>query len=185
MNEATKLFDQLGVEDALFQKRSNGASWSELIHGIESKVRDQIAGSANMAEMVRVTVEAAGTGNAEFDVYFNGVMRDLKIYAQRYSALVSRRNGREGVIKNAEEYTEYISLGLEFVSLNEEMVVVIPDTLFNMQEHHHNAMEVLRKRESDQAVTGDSDVTETPNDTSNVETTESSQSVVSGDSSSD
>lgn len=161
-NVATQIQAQLGVEDALFRKNSNNASWAELANGIEIKVRDQIAGSANLAEQVRLTVEAAGVSNPEFDVFYNGVMRDLKIYSQRWSALASRRDGRTDVIKNADEYTEYVSLGIELVSLSEEMAVVVPDTLFNMQEHHHHALEVLRKRQEEQStdVVTDVDVKE-------------------------
>jgi hypothetical protein len=145
-NAATQIQAQLGVDNALFRKQSNNASWSELANGVEAKVRDQIAGSTNLAEQIRIVVDMAGTSNGEFQTFYTGVMRDLKIYAQRWSALASRRNGRLGVIQDPAEYTDYLSLGLEFVSLSEEMAIVVPDTLFNLQEHHHFALETLRKR---------------------------------------
>lgn len=161
MNEATAILNHLGVEDAMFRKESKGANWNELIYGIEARIRDQIAGSSGMAEQVRIAMQIAELQHPEFNVYYSSVMRDLKVYAERYAALVQRRAGRTGVIQNAAEYTEYISLGVEFVSMSEEMAVVIPDTLVNMQEFHNEAMEIIRKRdEQDPSVISDVEVKE-------------------------
>lgn len=157
-NAAMQIQSQLGVDNAMFRKQSNNASWAELAGGVEAKTRDQIFGSTNMAEQIFQVVKLAGTTNPEFETFYNGVMRDLKIYAERWAALRDRRAGRMGVIQNPEEYTDYVALGLEFVSLSEEMSIVVPDTLFNMQEHHHYALEVLRKQAEAQSPVSDAEV---------------------------
>lgn len=146
-NIAQQLHQQMGVEDALFRKRVQGGNWDELANGFENNLQQQIAESANLTKLAVDTVTEAGTGNAEFFTLANGNMRDLKNFADRYAGLVRRRDGRTGPTKSSEEYTDYMSIGLELTSLSEELQVVVGATLFNLTESHNHALEVLRERE--------------------------------------
>lgn len=149
-NAAQQIHQNLGVEDALFRKKVQGGDWDELANGFENNLRNQIAESANLANLAVKTVNQAGTGNPEFYTLANGTMRDLKNFADRFGALVRRRDGRTGPTKNAEEYTDYMSIGLELTSLSEELQVVVGHTLFTLTDAHNHALEVLRQRDAEE-----------------------------------
>lgn len=146
-NTAQQLHQKLGVDNALFMKQVQGGNWDELANGLEGSIRHQIAESANLVAMAEATVKAAGTGNAEFYTLANGTLRDLKRFTDLFNVLVQRRAGRTGPTRSSEEYTEYLSIGLELTTLTEELQVVVGHTLFTMSDAHGNALEILRARE--------------------------------------
>lgn len=164
-NTAQKIHEALGVENALFRKKVHGGNWDELANGFENNLRNQIAESANLAAMAVEAVNKAGTGNPEFYTLANGTMRDLQNFADRFGALVRRRDGRTGPTKSAEEYTDYMSIGLELTSLSEELQVVVGHTLFSLTEAHSNALEVLRERAEEENKNEDSSDKETDDQT--------------------
>ena len=80
-------------------------------------------------------------------------MRDLHNFADRFSGLVRRRDGRVGPTRSPEEYTDYMAIGLEMTSLSEELQVVVGHTLFSLTEAHNNALETLRERDEADSTT--------------------------------
>lgn len=150
-NAAQQMHQQLGVNDALFMKNVQGGDWDEIINGFEANLRSQIGESANLAKMAYDTVTAAGTMTPEFSTLASGVLRDLKIYSERFGMLVLRRNGRTGRTRSSEEYTEYMAIGLEMSNLSEELRLVVGDVMFNLNDGYTNALEVLRAREAEAA----------------------------------
>lgn len=154
-NEAQKINQQLGVDDAVFMKGVTGGDWDELANGFEENLRRQIASSADFCVQTMQATREAGTMNTETGTLINGTMRDLNIYASRLNALISRRDSRHGRTRTSAEYTEYMAIGLELSTLREELQTVISNNLFNLTEAHDQALTILRQRAEEEKAQSD------------------------------
>ena len=160
-NVAQQIQDNLGVNNALFQKNLKGAgSWDELANGMEVNLQTQIASAADLTKQTWDLVHSEGMQNAEFVALSKGIMRDLQNCATQYGNLVARRDGRVGVTKSPEEHTEYLSIGLELTSLSEEMTTVVGHAMVGMTEFHNAALDKARARIAEQDTVTDVEVKE-------------------------
>lgn len=151
-NVAVQLQDHLGVQDALFNKNlKGGANWDEFANGLEIDIRNQIANSSQMCAESHQLVVSEGLDNPEFLALCNGIMRDLQTFADRLMVQISKRNNRTGPTKNASDYTDYFSIGMELTSLAEDIQVVVAHSLIGVTEYTHQAMEKIKQREEQKA----------------------------------
>lgn len=135
--------DQL--RDAQFRKDVKGASWDEL-HQMADGIRDQLAKLSFMLVEINHDVEAAGTRNAEYTALSNGTMRDLDTMASEFANLYAKHEHRTGKARDGADYTEYMSIGMNYSDLNSNVQQVIGNATFALVEHRNNALEVLRQR---------------------------------------
>lgn len=150
-NLAQQIHTNLGVDDAAFTKQLKGTqSWGELAI-IEDKVRDQIAASATMTRDVMHLCSSEGVVTPELRALTQGVMRDLKEFADRLAVQMAKRNGRTNAVNGPNEYTDYISVGLELSSLSESLQVVVGATLMELTEFQQLANDKIRAREAAEA----------------------------------
>lgn len=144
-NAAQQLRSNLGIE-----KKD---SWDEIRDMLEVQTVNVIHDTSINVTRIAAEVEAMGTLPAElqeeFSILKHGVMRDLKTYADRYAALYDRRNGRTGFTTDTSDYTDYILIGTEHVSLFQEIGSVIPVGLSNLMEHYQVAYDIYQSQRPD------------------------------------
>lgn len=134
-NAAQQLRSNLGIE-----KKDN---WDDIRDMLETQTVRVIHDTSLNVTQIAEEVKNLGTLPAdlaeEFDVLVKGTMRDLQGYANRYAALYERRAGRTGFTTDSADYTDYILLGAEHVSLFQELGSVLPVGLSNLMEHYEIA----------------------------------------------
>lgn len=147
-NAAQQIHSNLGVDDAAFTKQLKGnQSWGELVI-MEDQIRRRIADASTFTYQLNTLVHAEGVADIEFAETVNGIMRDLQVFADRLNVQISKRNGRVNPVNGPDEYTEYISVGLELTSLLESMQIVVAPTLLELVEYQHRANEKIAAREA-------------------------------------
>lgn len=147
-NAATQIHDALGVGDALFQKQLKGdADWSELANTMEPNLKQMLVNVGQHCVNVTHLVASENLATPEFLNLSHGIMRDLQHTADTLNVLVDRRGGRTGPTKSAEEYTDYMTIGLEMSSAAEQLQTVVTHAMFSLTEYEHEAMERRRIRE--------------------------------------
>lgn len=157
-NIAQQIHKQLGVDEAAFKKQVKGdVSWDDFANGLEPSLRDLIANVAVFTNNTIQLVESQGVGNAEFFALSRGTMRDCKGYADRLNQLISRRGDRTGPTKNSNDYTDYISIGVELTNMTEEIQTVSTTSMISMTEFEQAALDKIREAEA-AAAAADQDV---------------------------
>lgn len=125
---------------------ATGGNWNDLALRQEDRIAEIIRDTSNTAMEVHQAVKQAGTANPEYDQLSLGFMRDLDEFSRQHVVLVNRRAGRTGQTRDNNDYTDYITIGVESQQLIETMSAVLPLGIAGLQEHHQNAIEVLEAR---------------------------------------
>lgn len=123
-----------------------GGNWNDLERRIEPRIRSIIAETTMNAQAVQHAVVLAGTENPEYKQMALGFARDLDDFTRQFCVLVDRRAGRTGQTKDSDDYTDYITLGVESQQLLETMTSVLPIGIAGLQEHHQTALDKLNEQ---------------------------------------
>lgn len=97
---------------------------------------------SELANAIRLLVRA-GIDTGEIRITINGIQKDMESAFGKLLGLRQRHLGKTGVIKNVEEYSSYMALGLDYNQLNENIQVQLWTPLTVVTEYVNQAHQKL------------------------------------------
>lgn len=140
LNTAQQLQESLGVAP----KIGSGDNWDEIRDKLEARAIQVIAETSSACNEMAQTVIQAGMSNKDFITQAQGTMRDIGHYRDRFLALQRQRGDRTGPTKDGADYTDYARIGMEHLSMHQEMAVVVGQGLIALSGFHEEARQRLQ-----------------------------------------
>ena len=78
-----------------------------------------------------------------------GLKRDLQSYTEKLVALKQKHQGRAGQVVSSDEYSYCMSVGLEYMSMNEEIRALLFQPLTTLTEYANVALQQLNAQNPD------------------------------------
>ena len=117
-------------------------SW-DAIEDISSKVAHMLVDVAVEINNTIRLINSANIDNKEVHITIEGLKRDLGSYTDKVVSLKQKHAGRAGQVVNADEYSVCMSIGLEYMSLNEEIRALLFQPITTLTEYANVALQQL------------------------------------------
>ena len=88
-------------------------------------------------------INHANISNKEIHITIEGLKRDLASYTDKIVALKQKHAGKSGLVTNADEYSVCMSIGLEYMSLNEEIRALLFQPITTLTEYANVAIQQI------------------------------------------
>ena len=121
---------------------NSNQSWDS-IKSIADTVANMLVDVAIEINQTIRLLNAAGIENKEVTITVNGLKRDLASYTDKVALLKQKHEGRTGMVTSNDEYSECMNVGLEYMSLNEEIRAVFFQPLTTLTEYASTAKQRL------------------------------------------
>lgn len=114
------------------------------------KIQDISQAVANMLVDVAIEINKtiqlinhANISNKEIHITIEGLKRDLASYTDKVVALKQKHADKVGLVTNADEYSVCMSIGLEYMSLNEEIRALLFQPITTLTEYANVAIQQI------------------------------------------
>lgn len=120
-------------------------SWDKIteISQVVSQMLVEVAIEINRT--IRI-INQADISNKEIEITVDGLKRDLVSFTDKIVNLKQKHEGKSGTVANADEYSASLSIGLEYMSLNEEIRALLFQPLTTLTEYANVAVQQLNAK---------------------------------------
>ena len=123
-------------------------SW-DAIDGISHTVATMLVDVAMEINSTIRLINSANVNNREVFITVEGLKRDLQSYTEKLVALKQKHQGRAGQVVSSDEYSYCMSVGLEYMSMNEEIRALLFQPLTTLTEYANVALQQLNAQNPD------------------------------------
>ena len=117
-------------------------SWDKVTHISQAVSQMLVDVAMEINECIR-TLNTANISNKEVAITIQGLKNDLASFTDKIVQLKSKHADKAGVVANTDEYSECMSIGLEYMSLNEEIRALMFQPLTTLTEYANEALQKL------------------------------------------
>ena len=122
-----------------FQSNQTWDSIDDISHSVANMLVDVAIEINNTIRLIN----GANISNREIAITIEGLKRDLVSYTQKVADLKQKHVGRSGQLVSADEYSNSLSIGLEYMSINEEIRALLFQPITTLTEYANVALQKL------------------------------------------